>query len=232
MAKSSPSPGKRAFTLIELLVVIVTIGILAALAVPVFNGVLERARATKDLSNLRQIGAATQMYMNDNNGVVFSTATSWMTQLSPKYISRWAVLQSPFDKRAGSEIGVGTPPSPVSFGINPNVFGAPADKITKPTSFVLFAPAQKSGTTVSFQGTADLTPAQGITVLGTGSNAAMSTPGGSATNGTHSSRTKINALFADLHCETMLWQSATGPAFTNNTQTANDPDGYYRWNLQ
>jgi prepilin-type processing-associated H-X9-DG protein len=171
------------------------------------------------------------MYMNDNNGVVFSTATSWMTQVSPKYISRWAVLQSPFDQRAGSEAGAGTPVSPVSFGINSNVFGASADKITKPTSFVLFAPAQKSGTTVSFQGTADLTPAQGITVLGTGSNAAMSSPGGSATGGTHSSRTKINALFADLHCETMLWRG-NGPAFTNNTQTPNDPDGYYRWNLQ
>jgi len=231
MAKSSPPPAIRAFTLIELLVVIVTIGIMAAIAVPVFNGVLERARVTKDLSNLRQIGTATQMYMNDNNGVVFSTATSWMTQVSPKYISRWAVLQSPFDKRAGSEAGTGTPVSPVSFGINPNVFGASADKITKPTSFVLFAPAQKSGTTVSFQGTADLAPTQGITVLGTGSNAAMSSPGGSATGGTHSNRTKINALFADLHCETMLW-SGTGPAFTNNTQTANDPDGYYRWNLQ
>jgi prepilin-type N-terminal cleavage/methylation domain-containing protein len=231
MTKSSPPPAQRAFTLIELLVVIVTIGIMAAIAVPVFNGVFERAKATKDMSNLRQLGAATQMYMNDNNGVVFSTATSWMTQVSPKYISRWGLLQSPFDKRAGSEAGTGTPVSPVSFGINPNVFGASADKIRKPTSFVLFAPAQKSGTTVSFQGTADLTPAQGITVLGTGSNAAMSSPGGSATGGTHSSRTKINALFADLHCETMLW-SGTGPAFTNNTQTANDPDGYYRWNLQ
>jgi prepilin-type N-terminal cleavage/methylation domain-containing protein len=232
MAKSSPRPVTRAFTLIELLVVIVTISILAAIAFPVFSSVLERARATKDLSNLRQLGAAAQMYMNDNNGVMFSTATSWMTQVSPKYISRWAVLQSPFDKRAGSEAGTGIPVSPVSFGINPNVFGASADKITKPTSFVLFAPAQKSGTTVSFQGTADLLPAQGITVLGTGSNAAMSSPGGSATGGTHSSRTKINALFADLHCETMLWRSGTGPAFTNNTQTPNDLDGYYRWNLQ
>src|SRR6266436_4665060 len=188
MAKSSPPLVKRGFTLIEFLVVVAAIGILAALSVPALTSALERARVTKDLSNLRQIGTATQMYMNDNNGVVFSTATSWMTQVSPKYISRWAVLQSPFDKRAGSEAGTVPPVSPVSFGINPNVFGASADKITKPTSFVLFAPAQKSGTTVSFQGTADLTPAQGITVLGTGSNAAMSSPGGSATGGTHSSR--------------------------------------------
>ena len=62
MAKSSPPPAvERAFTLIELLVVVVTIGILAAILVPIFNSVLERAKATKDLSNLRQIGTATLM---------------------------------------------------------------------------------------------------------------------------------------------------------------------------
>ncbi len=69
MIKSSPPPLERAFTLIELLIVIATITILATLAVPVFNSVFESAKATKDTSNLRQIGAATQMYMNDNNGV-------------------------------------------------------------------------------------------------------------------------------------------------------------------
>ena len=40
MAKSPPPRFERAFTLIELLVVIVTIGILVAIATPVFNGVL------------------------------------------------------------------------------------------------------------------------------------------------------------------------------------------------
>ena len=156
MTKSSPPPGDRAFTLIELLVVIVTIGIMAAIAVPVFNGVLERAKATKDLSNLRQIGAGTQMYMNDNDGVVFSTATSWMTQLvSPKYISRWTVLQSPFDKRAGSEAGTGTQ-VPVSFGINSNVFGV-ALLLTRLRSrqvLCCLGPHRNQGDR-EFQGTAD-----------------------------------------------------------------------------
>jgi type II secretory pathway pseudopilin PulG len=101
MPKSSPRPVQRAFTLIELLLVIATIIILVAIALPVFNGVLERGKATKNLSNLRQIGSATQLYMNDNNNVFPGSATlTWMSQLeqSQKYLSAWRVLESPFDK--------------------------------------------------------------------------------------------------------------------------------------
>ena len=231
MAKSSPPPATRAFTLIELLVVIVTIGILAALAVPVFNGVLERAKATKDLSNLRQISAATQMYMNDNNGVFPGSATlSWMSQLeqSQKYLSAWRVLQSPFDKRTSSEAGTGSPVSKISYGINSNIYSGgvaiSADRIAKPVTFIVFSPAQDTGTTVAFNTNATATAAApGVTEY-----AGTSTPGGAASGGTQNSRTKINALCADWHVETMLW-SGTGPAFTHTTDPGGDPDGPYRW---
>jgi prepilin-type N-terminal cleavage/methylation domain-containing protein len=82
MAKSSPPPVEHAFTLIELLVVVAAIGILLGIAVPALNSAYERAKVTKDISNLRQIGAATQMYMNDNNGAFPGSATvTWMSQL-------------------------------------------------------------------------------------------------------------------------------------------------------
>ena len=175
MAKSSPPPVRRAFTLIELLVVIATIGILVAIATPAFNSVLERAKVTKDLSNLRQIGSATQMYMNDNNGVFPGSATlGWMSQLeqNQKYLSTWRVLESSFDKRTTSELGGAT--TSVSYGINANVLpgnvAISADKITKPVTFIVFAPAQASTATVSFQGTA-ASAAPGVTVA-----AALSTP--------------------------------------------------------
>ena len=108
MAKSCPPPFTRGFTLIELLVVIASITILAALVVPAFTRAFESAKATKDTSNLRQIGAATQMYMNDNNSVFPGSATlTWMSQLeqNQKYLSSWRVLESPFDKRTTSELG-------------------------------------------------------------------------------------------------------------------------------
>ncbi len=165
MAKSSQLT--RGFTLIELLVVIAIIAILGALAYPVYTGVLERAKATKDMSNLRQVGVATQTYMNDNDGVLPGSATNaWMSQLHPKYLAAWSIFQSPFDRRGSLEDDAN---SPVSYGINGNptnsIIGASADKIINPSEFIVFAPAQAAGATVGFAPTSKANfGAPGVTV--------------------------------------------------------------------
>jgi|CXWL01.1.fsa_nt_gi prepilin-type N-terminal cleavage/methylation domain-containing protein len=56
---------RKAFTLIELLVVIAIIAILAAILFPVFAQAKEAAKKTACLSNSRQIGMATKMYLGD-----------------------------------------------------------------------------------------------------------------------------------------------------------------------
>jgi prepilin-type N-terminal cleavage/methylation domain-containing protein len=56
---------RRAFTLIELLVVIAIIAILAAILFPVFAQAKEAAKATADLSNVKQIAVAVQIYTTD-----------------------------------------------------------------------------------------------------------------------------------------------------------------------
>src|SRR4030088_2532951 len=56
---------KRAFTLIELLGVIAIIAILAAILFPVFAQAREKARQTTCQSNLKQIGIAISMYVQD-----------------------------------------------------------------------------------------------------------------------------------------------------------------------
>lgn len=60
--------GRRAFTLIELLTVIAIIGILAALIIPTVGRVRESARSAQCVSNLRQIGMAVKLYVEDNKG--------------------------------------------------------------------------------------------------------------------------------------------------------------------
>src|SRR5713101_5764466 len=55
----------RGFTLIELLVVVAVIAILAAFLFPTFAQARERSRQAVCLSNLRQIGSALVMYLQD-----------------------------------------------------------------------------------------------------------------------------------------------------------------------
>jgi prepilin-type processing-associated H-X9-DG protein len=155
--------------------------------------------------------------MNDNDGVLFSYTASWMSQLNPKYLTSWRIFQSPFDKRSPSEAGTNAPVSPISYGVNVNIYpnntAMSATRITTPTGFILFAPAQNNVATVTFQGLAT-TSAPGVTLRGFGNAVTTTNPpaGGPTTGGTHSNRQRINALFADLHCENMTWT-----AFTSTT---------------
>ena len=61
-------PSRRAFTLIELLASLALIGVLASLLIPVTGAVRNKARATQCLSNMRQVGAASLLYLNDHAG--------------------------------------------------------------------------------------------------------------------------------------------------------------------
>ena len=59
---------KTGFTLIELLVVIAIIAILAAILFPVFSRARDKGRQASCASNLKQLAAATLMYVQDHEG--------------------------------------------------------------------------------------------------------------------------------------------------------------------
>src|SRR4051794_23049929 len=65
----------KGFTLVELLIVVATLGILAALLLPVLSRAKIRAQRTKCLSDLRQLGFAWTLYHQENGG--------WLAQSYP-----------------------------------------------------------------------------------------------------------------------------------------------------
>src|SRR5216110_1817320 len=160
----------RAFTLIEIIVVLTIIVIMTAIVYPAYTTISERAKAIKDMSNLRQIGLAMQMYLNDKDGILPAIdADPGMGRIAnpviyPKYIDTGGrrVFQSPFDKRAALD----TDSAPVSYGINQNMYTASPGisgnmtKVVSPSATILLAPNYNGnpGVSTSWMGVATAVP--------------------------------------------------------------------------
>jgi prepilin-type N-terminal cleavage/methylation domain-containing protein/prepilin-type processing-associated H-X9-DG protein len=75
-----------AFTLIELLIVIAIIAILAAMLLPVLGRALIQAKELNCKANLKQLGMAELLYLNDYNGHSFPySGLTWIPSLRPVY---------------------------------------------------------------------------------------------------------------------------------------------------
>jgi len=214
----------HAFTLMEMLVVIAIIFILGAFATGQYHSVIEKAKATRDMSNLRQIGIAMQLYLNEKDDVLPvidaapGTGTNAIPVIYPKYIATRKVFQSPFDKRANSE----GDDAPVSYGINQNIYdliGGNMSRVVSASSTILLAPNYNGNPGPAASWTAVAAIAPFVVNLPVG--------GAGMTTGPQRNGTKINTLFCDLHAETMTF----GPASKAGTfqDATSDPLGLKLW---
>jgi prepilin-type N-terminal cleavage/methylation domain-containing protein/prepilin-type processing-associated H-X9-DG protein len=87
----------KAFTLIELLVVIAIIAILAAILFPVFAQAREKARQTSCLSNVKQMGLAMMMYVQDYDEIFpFAQTSTSAAAPYPNNDGTWRAVIQPY----------------------------------------------------------------------------------------------------------------------------------------
>ena len=98
--RHSPTSRKSTgFTLIELLVVIAIIAILAAILFPVFAQAREKARSASCLSNMKQLGLAQAMYLQDYDEALMPATNYDVPTTDPNRV--WMTMIQPYVKNTG-----------------------------------------------------------------------------------------------------------------------------------
>jgi prepilin-type N-terminal cleavage/methylation domain-containing protein/prepilin-type processing-associated H-X9-DG protein len=113
---------RKAFTLVELLVVIGIIAVLIAILLPVLGRAREQSHRIKCLSNLRQLGTAFMMYVNENHGTFPSPTADGMRD---EDWVRWEPAHNP----DAATVAKGSVISYLGDSVSPEILRCPSDDI-------------------------------------------------------------------------------------------------------
>lgn len=171
ITKHGGQASKKGFTLIELLVVIAIIAILAAMLLPALSKAREKARQSVCMSNLRQIGLAMTMYVQDNDGYfprvhigTYSGPGGYPTQseLPPGFTQEWWEYLKPYSSNSSnfqkymycpSDPIVKTNPSIESYIFNGMfAFGKKLSRVKKPSEKIIISERADEGDALIHQG--------------------------------------------------------------------------------
>ena len=94
---------KKGFTLIELMIVVAIIGILAAIAIPKFADLINKAKEGSTKGALSSVRSAIQVYYGDNEGWFPADDLSCLT-LNAKYIAEIPLAKMPGTAHADSRV--------------------------------------------------------------------------------------------------------------------------------
>jgi prepilin-type N-terminal cleavage/methylation domain-containing protein len=122
------SQNQKGFTMIELMVVVVIVGILAAIAIPLYGKYVKNAKTTEATGRMGEIITAQKAYAMENG--LYTTATAGVVDLrdSDKFEYTWAGTDTANDATVTAEGISGTDMEGVTIeisGINMDGSGSP-----------------------------------------------------------------------------------------------------------
>lgn len=218
----------RAFTLVEILIVLAIIAILAAILLPVFSQVRERARQTTCASNLKQPGIATLMYAQDHDEILprwgSFTSGDYIVDLLNPYLGRSRSTQSTLSAVWTCPSRGASADDSNSYGYNYLVLGNvsvnPQPYIARYAWPASLSSLQEPTQTVAFADALDLLrPPYGVEVLelpdtaGSWHHGAFEItpkPGGKWVAGEAAAR--LNVLWVDGHVKSLRRSALTPPS--------------------
>ncbi len=98
---------RRGFTLIELMVVVIIVGILAAVAVPIYRANIKKAMASEGAALLGAVLTAQKVYYAENNTYTTSKTALNVTTEGNKYFTDYTISSADANGFTASTTGTG-----------------------------------------------------------------------------------------------------------------------------